>query len=287
MSIWHKGEQAIQTRLDGAVRPGDAERGPLRARMTEQHRDFFAARPFVALGGLDGQGRPWAGIATGTPGFVHSPDPARLGIRARLSPADALYGCLKPEARLGILGIDFTTRRRNRVNGRIISADPDGICLAVDQAFGNCPKYIRNQDIGALTARTDFAAHSSTELDADAKALIGRTESFFVASWSGDDETGTASGLDISHRGGPAGFVRFTDDGGILVPDYAGNRYFNTLGNMLNTGVAGVLFIDFATGARLQATGTTRIVWDDPDVEALEGAERAWRFTPTLVTWMR
>ena len=38
--------------------------------------------------------------------------------------------------------------------------------------------------------------------------------------------------MDISHRGGRPGFVRV--DGDVLtIPDFRGNRYFNTLSNLL------------------------------------------------------
>jgi hypothetical protein len=39
---------------------------------------------------------------------------------------------------LGILGIEFATRRRNRVNGRIASNDGQKIEFKVDLSFGNC-----------------------------------------------------------------------------------------------------------------------------------------------------
>jgi hypothetical protein len=38
---------------------------------------------------------------------------------------------------VGALGLDLTTRRRNRVNGTVTSVDADGtVVLQVDQAFG-------------------------------------------------------------------------------------------------------------------------------------------------------
>jgi predicted pyridoxine 5'-phosphate oxidase superfamily flavin-nucleotide-binding protein len=284
--MWHSGEQAMQSRVDGVARQGDAERGPLRPKMSEQHRAFFAERPFVVLGGQDGLGLPWASLATGTPGFLASPDPFTLTARIRPPPADALADAIAPLAALALLGIDFSTRRRNRINGLVTAADADGFTLAVDQAFGNCPKYIRDQDTGPMLARTGFTARRTSAFDRRARALIERAETFFVASWSGNGIEGAAAGMDVSHRGGPAGFVRIAADGGLIVPDYAGNRYFNTLGNVLNTGQAGLLFVDFTTGERLQATGAAKILWDGPEVEAMEGAERAWRFTPAAVNWM-
>ena len=82
-------------------------------------------------------------------------------------------------------------------------------------------------------------------------------------------------GLDVSHRGGPPGFVRV--DGDVLtIPDYRGNRYFNTLGNLLLEPRAALLFVDFARGEMLQLQGRGDVAWDEAD---LPGAERTWRFT--------
>ncbi|MGI9462957.1 MAG: pyridoxamine 5'-phosphate oxidase family protein, partial [Aestuariivirgaceae bacterium] len=82
-----------------------------------------------------------------------------------------------------------------------------------------------------------------------------------------------------SHRGGRPGFVK-VDGSTLTIPDYAGNRHFNTLGNFFANPMAGLLFVDFETGDLLLLTGAVEILWDeDPAARALSGAERAWRFT--------
>ncbi len=51
-------------------------------------------------------------------------------------------------APIGLLGIELSSRRRNRVNARVqnpVSGQP--VQLAVDQAFGNCPQYIQTREI--------------------------------------------------------------------------------------------------------------------------------------------
>jgi hypothetical protein len=82
--------------------------------------------------------------------------------------------------------------------------------------------------------------------------------------------------VDISHRGGKPGFVRVDDDV-LTIPDFAGNRYFNTLGNLLLDPRAALLFPDFANGDVLHVQGRVEIVWDVAETERLEGAERLWR----------
>ncbi len=88
-------------------------------------------------------------------------------------------------APFGLIGIDFSARRRNRVNGRIVSARGDGWTLAVDEAFGNCPKYIAPRKLlraGAIRALMDLGAWTeSAGLDDAARAMIARAEAFFVA----------------------------------------------------------------------------------------------------------
>ncbi|MFM9616320.1 pyridoxamine 5'-phosphate oxidase family protein, partial [Streptomyces niveiscabiei] len=74
--------------------------------------------------------------------------------------------------------------------------------------------------------------------------LIAEADTLFIAS-------GSESGLDISHRGGRPGFVRI-EDGRLTVPDFAGNSYFNTFGNLLREPATSLLFIDFAQGDLLQ-----------------------------------
>lgn len=81
-------------------------------------------------------------------------------------------------------------------------------------------------------------------------------------------------GCDISHRGGPAGFVRIEGDV-LTIPDYRGNRFFNTLGNLLLEPRAALLFPDFAAGRLLHLQGAAEVLWDD---DGLPGAERSWRF---------
>jgi hypothetical protein len=123
-------------------------------------------------------------------------------------------------------------------------------------------------------------------LPAAARDLIGKAETAFVAS-STPLQDGLAGSADVSHRGGKPGFVGITDDGGLVIPEYRGNRYFNTLGNLLINPRAGLLFIDFATGDLLQITGPAKIVWDGPEVAAFVGAQRLWWLRPTEGQWLR
>jgi predicted pyridoxine 5'-phosphate oxidase superfamily flavin-nucleotide-binding protein len=272
-SPWHEGERAVQRRAGVPDAIEDIGRIVFQSSMTEQHRRFFAQLPFLVVGSIDGEGRPWASLLAGRPGFAHSPDPEHLTVRALPAPGDPLAGALRVGAALGTLGIELPTRRRNRMNGTVSAVDAEGFTVRVEESFGNCPQYIQRRDYGAERSGGAVEAEMLTGLDAAARAAIRRADTSFVAS--------AARRVDVSHRGGQAGFLGIAEDGAIVVPDFSGNRYFNTLGNLAVNPRAGLLIPDFASGDLLQLTGTTETVWDGPELRAIAGAERLWRLTVT------
>src|SRR4029079_17246295 len=104
---------------------------------------------------------------------------------------------------------------------------------------------------------------------------IRAADTLFVTSYV---DVGAARQVDISHRGGPAGFVRIDAAGQLTIPDYAGNRFFNTLGNICVQPRVGLLFIDFVSGDLLQIVGIAQVL-DEAD-DDLPGTERAWTVRP-------
>nr|MBA3449081.1 pyridoxamine 5'-phosphate oxidase family protein [Pseudaminobacter sp.] len=72
----------------------------------------------------------------------------------------------------------------------------------------------------------------------------------------------------------------------LSIPDFRGNRYFNTLGNLLGEPRAGLLFMDFERGDLLQLQGVVEIDWSGNVDNMVEGAERLWRFR-TVRGWRR
>src|SRR3954447_18872234 len=253
----------------------------IREFMPQQHRDFFAMLPYIFLGLLDDQGWPLATMLTGAAGFVQAPNSVVLRINALPGPADPAAAAIVNYRDIAVLGIDFNNRRRNRANGFITGHDANGLTLTVRQSFGNCPQYIQLRNM-----RPASRAASETEklqsLDHRATTLIGRADTFFIAS-RGRSDLSVAGGADISHRGGRPGFVRI-DNNVLTVPDYRGNRYFNTLGNLLGDPRAALLFLDFETGDVLQLQGTAEIDWQTSN-SAPAGTERLWRFHVNRAWW--
>jgi uncharacterized protein len=247
----------------------------IRSFMTEQHREFFAHLSYLFVGVMDGDGWPLATVLTGAPGFVAAPNPTMLRIAAQPDLGDPASAGFHERGRIGVLGLDLVTRRRNRANGVIARVDEDAMIVAVEQSFGNCPKYIQRRE-ARPASRQWRPVERLGRLDAAARDLIARADTLFVASRSRDGVY-EGGGADVSHRGGPPGFVRI--DGDLLtIPDYPGNRYMNTLGNLLGEPRAGLLFVDFERGDLLQLQGRVDVDWARDAADDLPGAERSWRF---------
>lgn len=273
-SGFHADELAAQ-----ALAGVSARSGGIREFMTEQHRTFFAALPHVFLATADAAGGPLATMLEGEPGFIESPDPLTLRVGALPPAGDPAAGTVQVGGEIGILGLELGTRRRNRANGIVSALDASGFTVAVRQSFGNCPQYIQRRTVSRSERARDLAVRQIDSLEhaPDARSLIQRADTFFVASRSRGG-LGPAAGADISHRGGRPGFVRVNGDT-LSIPDFRGNRYFNTLGNLLGEPRAALLFLDFETGDLLQLQGLASIDWDASAAsEHFSGAERIWHF---------
>ncbi len=277
---FHAGELAVQQRAGVTAAAGAAGRRGIRRFMPDQHRTFFAQLPFFVLGGVDAHGQPWATLRVGMPGFVTAPDARTLHIDGDALPGDPLAGAWQPGAPLGGLGIEFDTRRRNRVNGVVRAVDGGALTISVEQSFGNCAKYIQGRKATFVAREGDAsgAADVSDRLSDADRALLAQADTFFVASANTSADAGAARGADVSHRGGMPGFVRVDDACTLTTPDFSGNRFFNTLGNLQHDPRAGLLFIDFDSGDVLYVAARAEIVWDGPLVASFDGAQRVVRF---------
>lgn len=290
-SPFHAGEQALQARV-GRREPSERTgRAMIRDHLPDQHREFLAAQPLVFVGSLDELGRPWASVLTGSPGFMRSPDPQTLSVSALPAVGDPLARNLAAGAPVGLLGLEFETRRRNRVNGIVTRRDRSGFDVLVNQSFGNCPQYIQARTpLLRKTGTSGDVRAESALLSAQAAALAGRADTFFIATAAPGARAGDPrQGVDVSHRGGKPGFVRVGLENGrtvLTAPDFAGNSLFNTFGNLALEPRAGLLFVDFSTGGALQLTGEAEVVWDGPELAGFAGAERLLRFRVEQGVWL-
>lgn len=281
-SPWHEGELTLQ-RSVGAVdmmaRVG--QRQMARTWMPDQHREFYAQLPFVVLGAVDRQGDVWATIRTGQPGFLSSPTPQTLHINLEPQPSDPAQEGMNEGDAIGMLGIELHTRRRNRMNGNVHRHLDHGLEISVRQAYGNCPRYINLRQYSFVQEQAAVALQLAPT-DPLIRRLVTQADSFYIATYVVRDGERQ---VDASHRGGKPGFVRMDEDGTLTIPDFSGNLFFNTLGNILLNPRAGLVFVDFQTGNLLQMSGSAQVLLDDPEIAAFQGAERLLRFTPQRIVY--
>jgi predicted pyridoxine 5'-phosphate oxidase superfamily flavin-nucleotide-binding protein len=280
---FHRGELELQERAGWREKLARGAIRFIRDYMPDQHREFFTQLPFVAVGMLDAAGNPWAGVLTGKPGFISSPDERHLDIRAVFAPSNPLANLARPGSNIGLLGIEFHTRRRNRANGVVEIGPPGALRVRVNQSFGNCPQYIAIRDLEFRPAEAaDTLATERAALSARAIELIRASRTLFIASAARPDAGDPRDACDVSHRGGEPGFVVVSDDGPrtrLWIPDYRGNNFFNTFGNVLRHPRAGLAFADFARGTLLMLTGAAEVVWEE--------SRRGLIFSPASGCWQQ
>jgi predicted pyridoxine 5'-phosphate oxidase superfamily flavin-nucleotide-binding protein len=234
----------------------------IRARLSAGARTFLALAELFVLAATDPAGRCWVTVRRGRPGFLRT-TPDHLHVIGGVPPEDPLAG-LGRDDRVGTLTIDLGRRRRFRANGTAESADRDGITLALDEAYGNCPKYIDTSARVPGPGTTCMLRRTGTDLSDGDIALVSSSSFFFIGSVHPE------AGADASHRGGAPGFVRVPSRGELSIPDYAGNAMFNTLGNLRINPTVGLLFLA-PTGDQLQVTGHAEILFHEPSPDSPEG----------------
>jgi ferredoxin-NADP reductase/predicted pyridoxine 5'-phosphate oxidase superfamily flavin-nucleotide-binding protein len=285
-SPWHPGELELQKAAGVAQRMDEIGRRVIRGFMLDQHRAYYMQLPFVVLGAVDRDGDPWATLLAGKPGFLQAPTEHRLSVTGKRDPRDPASSGFDDGASVGLLGIELDTRRRNRLNGIVRNSSEAGFDIEVAQSFGNCPQYIQLRDFEFVRDSTSASKQEAvrlSEFSERTRAMITGADTLFVASYV--DIDGEPRQVDVSHRGGRAGFVRLGDDGVLTIPDFAGNSFFATLGNFLVNPKAGLVFTDFETGDLLQLSGDAEVVLQSPEIAAFQGAERLWRFKPRRIVY--
>ncbi len=254
----------------------------IRDDLPEAHQAFFSRLPLVIVGTIDPVGRPWASVLAGEPGFVRAAGARTLDVTARPIYGDPLSECLVDGADIGALGLEFQSRRRNRVNGKVSGRSQDGFQIQVAQSFGNCPKYIQARQPtpggGIESIGEKRPVHRAEALTKDQAAIVARADTLFIASQFSEDAADWSHGVDVSHRGGRPGFVLVAHETLVLLPDYSGNCMFNTLGNIAINPKCGLLFIDFDSGDTLQLTGAAEILWEPAHTRRFPGAKRVLAF---------
>ncbi|MEW5977866.1 MAG: pyridoxamine 5'-phosphate oxidase family protein [Acidobacteriota bacterium] len=274
--VFHAGELDVQSRAGVRDLAGRVARS-IQPFLPSVAQEFLRRQVLAVVASLDSTGKVWASALTGPPGFIEVPDSRSVKLNVSPVRADPLVGNLAVNDQVGLIAIEFASRRRILVNGRA-RLDPDGhLLILVQQAYSNCPKYIQRripkfQGELPQPAETLTVVGPKKHLDDEQQSWIQRADTFFVASYHPE------AGADASHRGGNPGFVRVDGANRLLWPDYSGNAMFQTLGNVASYPQAGLLFIDFEKDRTLQLTGTAQIIWEAQRVSGFPGAERLVEF---------
>jgi len=247
---FHVEERALQERM--GVREQARQRGAMSIRpfMPDQHQRFFEALPLAFVATLDDAGDPQADVLVGRAGMLRAVTPTLLVVYG--TPREHALRSLRPGAPLGLLGIDFTNGRRNRANGLVERHEGEGVGLRVTHSFGNCPRHIHVRRFNPVGPTTTAAI--------DPRTLVETAATFFIASRSAELDPSRGGGVDISHRGGAPGFVRWVDDDTVVFDDVPGNNFFNTLGNIASDPRVSLLFVDFDCGRQLRIAGDAVLV---------------------------
>lgn len=279
---FHAGERAIQELT------GERDQALLNGRMLADAVPagairFIAEQETVVVGNFESTGDLWAGLIAGSKGFARVRDDRRqldIAVDAACSTPPPFMANLVQGSPLGLLFIELATRRRLRVNGRITQRDLQGLTLAVEQAYPNCPKYIQRRLVEQrkICRDTTGGVMEGTALTEALRSWLGAADTLFVAS------AGPDGAVDVSHRGGPPGFVRLKH-GALWIPDYPGNSMFNTFGNFYLNPRAGLCVPDFDDGRQLQLTGAVSLELSAGESAGeTRGTGRWWRFVPRR--WM-
>ena len=235
--------------------------------------------PYFPFGVLDARGRPWATLLCSPSTTVLDRETLRVcaAVPAGDPFAEALRATAGAPAHTRLfagVGVDFSNRRRNKLNGYVQSAAltpqvPDApamsrleLVLRTTENMGNCPKYITVRKLVPHARDPAPPAALGRTLNAAARALLEACSTAFIASRHLDEHNAADSDMGFNHRGGPPGFVRYYEDasnvGHLVLPDYSGNQLFQTLGNVQTDPLVGLVLLDFGSGDALHVTGRAR-----------------------------
>ncbi len=279
-SKFHPGEIKVQ-QLAGEEKMAQRVQRVLQNSILLGAMDFMTDQPFVVVSSMDKEDRLWASILFGSKGLitVHGTKSFGLNLKHLLSnTTDIFFENITTHPEIGSLFINHGLRIRYRVNGSVMQTGRS-IDISVDEAYGNCPKYIQASAFSIENSnQVQSPEISEGEVLSDTQLqLIKGAHTFYLATRS------KGGRMDASHRGGNPGFIEILDGNLLRIPDYPGNSMFNSLGNIQENPNTGLLFVDFDQGSTLQLTGKASLQFEQNDGKSLEksgNTGRFWLFEP-------
>ncbi|KAE8227511.1 hypothetical protein CF319_g53 [Tilletia indica] len=249
-------------------------------------------------------------VPEGTPlneGFDQDSSPASKGGILRHTSGQPLVAAV---------GVMLQNRRRNKLTGFVsgleyTTENQAELTIGVDSSHGNCPKYINVRNLQRLPdtppASTldsfEFNVSKGRPLPPSALEVIQqadivflgtrhtprpRSDPAFADQWEallGYRSDGDDARLCCNHRGGRPGFLRtyFDEEKGqacIVLPDYSGNRFMESIGNMVTDPVAALAIprFSFAGEGRgtdvLHITGTAETLFGEDAKKEIRGVSQ-------------
>lgn len=274
---FHAGEILIQKKA------GEEDIALLNGRLYEDvlmmpaHK-FLAQLSYIAFSSYS-NGIVSTTMVYGKPGFAYADETGKNIFISRESlnnfSLDPVLKNLKVEDEVACLAIDLKTRKRIKVNGKIIEMNEQHIKIEVAESLPICPKYIQKREIEFLDSpfKNSPSIISGKDLAGDALEIVKKADTFFVGSINPDAHA------DVSHRGGNPGFVQVKASNHLLIPDYKGNSLFNTFGNLQLDSQCSLVFWDFDGSRFLHLWGKADVHFNGEELPInTGGTNRYWNF---------
>ena len=251
------GERAMQERAGCGPRPTATPAG-FAATSPEVAGAFLAQQPFVVVGWRAPAGGVWCSWLAGAPGFLHGRGREPVAIEAASRPGDPIAG-LADGDHVGLLAIEPATRRRMRVNGvarrrrRLAGRG----CRRGDLEL---PSFITPRDVAPAATGPVRRAGARGQGRGPPRPPTGRSSRRPTrSSWprprrrASTPRTAAASPASSRSRATPAWLAGLPRQRHVPQPGQPGADPH-----------AGILVVDWATGATLQLTGRAHVDWDSP-----------------------
>jgi hypothetical protein len=238
---YHAGQVEVQSEANS--RPAAEMLAERTSGRSERVLSFYAAADLVVLATADPAGLLRFTALSGDAPLVSPSDAETLLLHEGASG-------LRDGAQAGAIAIDLRERRRARANGTI-RVEGSSVYLRASEELINCRKYIAPSVALQPGFRCGPASREAVALDDVAlRGVLGRVETAFLASVSPEGRP------DVSHKGGPAGFMAFDAASRRLNwPELIGNGMFKSAGNVRATGTASVLALDLESGDGYELCG--------------------------------
>lgn len=210
---------------------------------SERILGFYAAADLVVMASQDETGALRFGAFSGTPPLLTPLDEKTLALPADVS-------TLPQGTQAGAIAISLEQGRRARANGRIVLRDGRAALEAAEELI-NCRKYIA-PSVALADGLHCGPVRRDTVTPGDPRLtdVMSRLETAFLTS------VNPAGQPDVSHKGGPAGFIAFDAETCRLSwPELIGNGMFKSAGNVRATGIVSLLALDLASGDAYEFSG--------------------------------